>query len=642
MPNPKDAFNTPHNYFDFLTASKDDDFEGQYFDRKEASRAGQDIKNLKKQLVSYSENAICETIDAHPKAWVRAGSQNIGADEYQRERLKRDKRIHDFERAICCPFNLRDIDTKVLTEFKESYLAEASYDWQDEELLSNAGAIRYQDEKCFFTHAGFLFFALNPQRELVWANLRLVRFEVNLVDFESRGLPTYDKTFKGCLSEQIRKIRTLLRDNGFFKIYQQRNPEGGFIEEPEYPYLALDEAIVNAVAHRDYGTQLPIECFAYKDALVVRNPGKLLQRYQEVPPEFSLQDKVLESMPRNPLLMEWLQRIRDEKGITFVKVLSEGTRRMRDEMKAAALPAPRYEVNHVSTRLTLFNNALERERQFSPNPNLPRDKKTYDFERAICCPFNLRDIDTKVLTEFRKSYLAEASYDWTDEELLYNAGAITYQDEKCFFTHAGFLFFALNPQRELAWTYLRLLRFEVNLEDSKSRGLPTYDKTFNGCLSQQIRKIRTILRDSRFFKIYQQRHPEGGFIEEPEYPYLALDEAIVNAVAHRDYEIQQPIKCIAYKDAWVVENPGKLLQHQKVPPAFSLQDKALESMPRNPLLIEWLRRIRDEKGITFVKALSEGTQRMRDEMKVAHLPAPHYEVNHTSTRVTLFNNALEL
>ena len=64
-------------------------------------------------------------------------------------------------------------------------------------------------------------------------------------------------------------------------------------------------------------------------------------------------------------------------------------------------------------------------------------------------------------------------------------------------------------------------------------------------------------------------------------------------------------------------------------------------MPRNPLLMEWLRRIRNEKGITFVKALGEGTRQMRDEMKVAHLPAPHYEVNHTSTRLTLFNNALE-
>jgi predicted HTH transcriptional regulator len=367
MQNPKEVFNTPDDYFDFLTASSDDDFEGQYFDRKEASRPGQDIKNLKKQiietisafanenrdggllvlgisksgelkgiehlsekqinsltdfrnalrhqaiqtktvdfpnnagsltkilliLVSYSENAICETIEAHPKA--------------QRERLKREKGIHDFERAICCPFNLRDVDMKVLKEFREPYLAEATYHLNDEELLYNAGAIMYQNDKCLFTNAGFLFFALNPQRQLSWAYLRLLRFEVNLADFESRGLPTYDKTFNGSLAHQIRKIRTLLRDSGFFKIYQKRKPEGGFIEEPEYPYLVLDEAVVNAVAHRDYGIQLPIECLAYKDAFVVRNPGKLLQRYQEVPAEFSLQDEILDSMPRNSLLMEWLR-----------------------------------------------------------------------------------------------------------------------------------------------------------------------------------------------------------------------------------------------------------------------------------------------------------------------------------------------
>jgi predicted HTH transcriptional regulator len=437
MQNPKTVFNTPEDYLDFLTAPSDDDFESQYFDRKEASRAGQDIKNFKKQIVetisafanenkdggllvlgisksgelkgiehlsekqinsltdfrnvlrhqaiqtkivellnksgsssklllifvSYSDNAICETIEAHPKAYVRSGTQNIGVDDYQRERLKREKGIQDFERAICCPFNPRDIDTKVLKEFRESYLAEASYDWNGEELLYNAGAMMYQDEKALFTNAGFLFFSLNPQRQLSWAYLRLLRFEVDLEKFESRGLPTYDKTFYGSLAHQIRKIRTILRDSGFFKIYQKRKPEGGFLEEPEYPYLALDEAVVNAVAHRDYGIQLPIECLAYKDAFVVRNPGKLLQRYQEVPPEFSLQDEVLDSMPRNSLLMEWLRSMRDEKGATFVKALSEGTRRMRDEMKRAHLPAPRYEVNHTSTRLILLNNAIEREKQ---------------------------------------------------------------------------------------------------------------------------------------------------------------------------------------------------------------------------------------------------------------------------------------
>jgi predicted HTH transcriptional regulator len=438
-----DIFNNPHHYVDFLTAQSDDDFKGQYLERKEAGKLKKNgngnsstLNRLKEQiietisafanenkeggllvlgisksgeltgiehlqekqinsltdflhslrhqavktktvefpnntgsstkilliLVSYCENAICETIEAHPRAWIRSGSQNIAVDDYQRDRLKREKGIHDFERTICCPFDLRDVDTKVLKEFREPYLAEATYHLNDEELLYNAGAIVQKDDNYLFTNAGFLFFSFNPQRQFSWASLRLLRFEVNYADFEYRGLPTYDKTFTGSISQQIRKVRTILRDSGFFKIYQKRKPEGGFIEEPEYPYLALDEAVVNAVAHRDYGIQLPIECIAYKDAFVVRNPGKLLQRDQDVPHEFSLQDKRLDSMPRNFKLMEWLRMMRDEKGTTFVKALSEGTRRMRDEMKAALLQAPRYEINHTSTRVTLFNNVIEREK----------------------------------------------------------------------------------------------------------------------------------------------------------------------------------------------------------------------------------------------------------------------------------------
>ncbi len=41
---------------------------------------------------------------------------------------------------------------------------------------------------------------------------------------------------------------------------------------------------------------------------------------------------------------------------------------------------------------------------------------------------------------------------------------------------------------------------------------------------------------------------------------------------------------------------------------------ALNSMPRNPMLLNWLRRMRDERGAAFVRALGEGTKVMRDEM----------------------------
>lgn len=423
MPNPKDVFDNPEQYWTFITSSADNAFEGQYFDRKEAGRVGvnglvgsNELKGVKEQIaecisgfananhaggllvigvssagevkgtrhlrenqmnsltslhqllrnqattfhfvecqnctgdpdsvlliyVPRAENGICETLGNPPKAWYRKGKQNVLMDEQLREQLKRDKKIVDFELSYCCPFHMDDVDQHVLQEFRKVCLADATYNQGDEELLYNAGAIARDGSGHAFTNAGFLFFAANPQRLLSWAYIRLLRFENNNRAADARDLPTFDKKFDGAIPQQIRKMRTFFRESGFFKTYQKRNLEGGFIDDPEFPYIAVDESIVNAVAHRDYGIQLPIECIDYKDAFVVEECDPDSQRDQDLPNEFSLDTVTLQSKPRNSKLIEWLKMMRDEQGAAFVRALREGTKRMRDEMAAAGLPAPRY------------------------------------------------------------------------------------------------------------------------------------------------------------------------------------------------------------------------------------------------------------------------------------------------------------
>ena len=43
-----------------------------------------------------------------------------------------------------------------------------------------------------------------------------------------------------------------------------------------YPEQACREALINAIAHRDYSVSNGIEVFIYDDRLEVRNPGALL------------------------------------------------------------------------------------------------------------------------------------------------------------------------------------------------------------------------------------------------------------------------------------------------------------------------------------------------------------------------------
>lgn len=313
-------------------------------------------------FTSYIDNGICETHGRNPKGWLRSGPQNIPMTQDMRDRIKAQKRIVDFEATCCCPFDSQDVDLEVLAEFRKVFCPTLTSELSDERLLYEAGAIVRRDGGDFFTYAGLLFFAANPQRVLPHAYIRLLRFGVPSNQFRERGLPIYpEEQFKGPITKQIRQARTFFRESTVFKRYQRRKQGGGFFEEPELPPNAIDEAIVNAIAHRDYRTRLPIECESYSDAFVVKNPGYLLQRGVDLPREFSLVDTVLNSMPRNPKLIEWLKLMKNPEGVAYVQAISEGTKQMLREMTALQLPAPWYHLGENETLLKLESNAEARE-----------------------------------------------------------------------------------------------------------------------------------------------------------------------------------------------------------------------------------------------------------------------------------------
>ena len=300
-------------------------------------------------------DAVCETLDGTPRAWKRAGPQNLPLADRDREQLLRDKRIVAFERRIAGPYDPGDLDQALLTEIRRTWPELDGVTRPDAELLYDFGALDRTADGYTFTNAGLLFFGSNPQRILPAAKIRVLRYDANRAD-ASPGDPTLDRTFSGSLTHQLLEVREFLRSSGLLRVYQVRQPDGGFAEEAEIPYIAIDEAIVNAVAHRDYALEWQIECAYYRDAFVVRNPGKLLQRSGTVPAHFSLDRQTLQHMPRNPKLLEWLKQARDQKGQRFVRALSEGTRTMLREMESAKLPAPVYDASPTETIVTLLSD----------------------------------------------------------------------------------------------------------------------------------------------------------------------------------------------------------------------------------------------------------------------------------------------
>jgi ATP-dependent DNA helicase RecG len=114
---------------------------------------------------------------------------------------------------------------------------------------------------------------------------------------------------------------------------------------PEYPEVALREAIVNAVAHRDYshfvrGSHIQVRMFA--DRLEVQNPGGL---YGGV----TIDELKEGQSTRNLLLVQLMEDVH------LVENRGSGIDAMQDAMRKANLQPPRFEDKRTSFLVVLYN-----------------------------------------------------------------------------------------------------------------------------------------------------------------------------------------------------------------------------------------------------------------------------------------------
>ena len=105
----------------------------------------------------------------------------------------------------------------------------------------------------------------------------------------------------------------------------------------QVPEAALREAVVNAVAHRDYferGANVMVEIF--DDRVEISNPGGLVKGL--TPENFGKR-----SVLRNPNIASLLHRS------GYVEKMGTGVSRMREILKQAKLPPPEFEFNSFFT-----------------------------------------------------------------------------------------------------------------------------------------------------------------------------------------------------------------------------------------------------------------------------------------------------
>lgn len=117
------------------------------------------------------------------------------------------------------------------------------------------------------TLAGLLLFGRRPQQQIPYAQINAARFAGT--DSGSDPLDRTDLT--GRLLEVIAAAEYYLRLTlPTPHVVRDFEPES----HPELPLTALREAIVNAVAHRDYTVRGPVRLFVFDDRIEVHTPGR--------------------------------------------------------------------------------------------------------------------------------------------------------------------------------------------------------------------------------------------------------------------------------------------------------------------------------------------------------------------------------
>jgi ATP-dependent DNA helicase RecG len=157
---------------------------------------------------------------------------------------------------------LADLDTDAFDRYLER-TGQDDLKNNRERLLANWGLLVNGHP----TIAGMVLFGREPQRNLPFAQINAARF----LGTDSSENPFDRKDFTG------RLLDVLDQAERFLYLHLRIPHEIHAFEsepKPELPKEALREALVNAVAHRDYTIRGPIRLFVFEDRLEVHTPGK--------------------------------------------------------------------------------------------------------------------------------------------------------------------------------------------------------------------------------------------------------------------------------------------------------------------------------------------------------------------------------
>ena len=256
--------------------------------------------------------------------------------------VREETSSREYDRAFVDGVSAADLDVDLLT-----YVADQiAPGFSPEKLLQYLGLAEYGEIGLRYRKAAVLLFAQDIARWYPRCEVRIVRVRgTELGTGENYNVIQDDRV--------VAPIPKLVEDAwDSLRPYLARTrfqSTGLFRESLIYPESACREALVNAIAHRDYSREgIPVEVFVYDDRMDFQSPGGLLS---------TISIEQLKSLARvhetrNVLIARTLREL------GFMREMGEGILRMFDAMRDSELVDPELAAENGHFIVTLRSQSI--------------------------------------------------------------------------------------------------------------------------------------------------------------------------------------------------------------------------------------------------------------------------------------------
>lgn len=257
------------------------------------------------------------------------------------------------------------------------------------------------------------------------------------------------------------------------------------------------------------------------------------------------------------------------------------------------------------------------------------DKREAIFEKELISSLTIEQLNQNLINDFIRKWIERdgLTNKPSAEDLILMKRFGQREQDKIKINYAGALLFHDKPDEFIPGAKIRFFRYEGIKVETGPRSNIVKDKFFEGPITKQIDKLAEMVKSQ--IREFSFLGADSKFKTVLEYPEFAWYEAVVNAIAHRAYNLKNAnIFVRMFNDHIEIESPGNL------PGIVTVENIYKEHFPRNPTLMQGL------LSSGYVKSASEGIDRIREEMINLGLPSPEFQNDKKAVlfKVILRNN----